>query len=136
MIYLFLYLLITKPHIALSKRAICHWPLTHTFFSSCHTLTHTHFHRSHKQVQLQIIHLSPTFWLTHYRQYLTEYLSDVAETWFVHSINIDWNVFLIFLILHYATSDQKYIIQNIVVAIILRCKLYSATNTCLQSKSR
>ena len=68
-------------------------PLTHMFFSSCHTLTHKHFHRSHKQVQLQIIHLFPMFWLTHYRQYLTEYLSDVAEIWFVHSINIKWNVF-------------------------------------------
>ena len=84
---------ITKPHIDLSKRTPCHWPLTHMFFSSCHTLTHKHFHRSHKQVQLQIIHLSPTFWLTHYRQYLTEYLSDVAEIWFFDSINIEWNVF-------------------------------------------
>ena len=81
---------ITKPNIdfhdaksLLSKRTICIWLLTHTFFSSCHILTHKHFHRSHKQVQLQIIHLIPTFWLTHYRQYLTEYLNDVAEIWVV-----------------------------------------------------
>ena len=91
---------ITKPNIDfhdatvfLFVRIICFWPRTHMFFSSCHTLTHKHFHRTHKQVQPQIIHLSPTFWLTHYRQYLTEYLSAVAEIWFVYSIDINWNIF-------------------------------------------